>query len=90
MPIYEYSCRGCGHQFEYLLLRTSPAAECPQCHKQDLEQLISLSAASTDASRDANLSAAHRKAAGVRSGRQRDQHQEMHEHFHDAKGGAKE
>ncbi|MBZ5632038.1 MAG: zinc ribbon domain-containing protein [Acidobacteriia bacterium] len=29
MPIYEYECRQCGHRFEYLVLASSPAAECP-------------------------------------------------------------
>ena len=90
MPIYEYACRACGHQFEYLLLKTSPAAECPKCRKQDLEQLISLSATSTDSSRAASLGAAHRKMAGKRDGRARDEHQQQHDHFQDPhKGGAK-
>ena len=40
MPIYEYQCRKCGHEFELLVLRdTIPA--CPSCHAQDLERLLS-------------------------------------------------
>ena len=42
MPIHEYACRNCGHQFECLLLPardTKP--ECPECHGQDLERLLS-------------------------------------------------
>ena len=36
MPIYEYECRGCGHQFEFLLLPTNPEAPaCPSCKGQD-------------------------------------------------------
>jgi len=83
MPIYEYQCRTCGHQFEYLVLRTSPAAECPACQAQELDQLISLSAVSSDTIREANLSAAHKKAATVRTDKQKSEHKDLHEHFHD-------
>jgi putative FmdB family regulatory protein len=83
MPIYEYECRRCGHQFEYLVLSSSPAAQCPACHKQDLKQLISLSAVSSEASRQANLSAAHKRAAIARKEKQHEDHQHLHEHFED-------
>jgi len=83
MPIYEYECRQCGHRFEYLVLPTSAAPECPACQKNDLKQLISLCAMSSEATREANLSAAHRKAAGVRKEKQHEEHKELHEHFED-------
>jgi putative FmdB family regulatory protein len=81
MPIYEYECRHCGHRFEYLVLPTSPAPECPACQKKDLEQLISLSAVSSESSRQANLTGAHKKAAGVRKEKQHEDHKHLHEHF---------
>lgn len=81
MPIYEYECRECGHRFERLILPTSPAAECPACQKQDLKQLISLSAMSSDSTRQANLSAAHQKAAAGRKEKQHDEHKHLHDHF---------
>ena len=74
---------------EYLVLRTSPAAECPACHRKDLKQLMSLSAISSEGTRAANLSAAHQRAAGVRNDRQHDEHQHLHEHFHDVAKPAK-
>ena len=41
MPIYEYSCEACGHEFETLVLgETEP--ECPSCQSQDLKRLLSL------------------------------------------------
>jgi putative FmdB family regulatory protein len=83
MPIYEYRCKQCAHSFEYLLLSTSAAAECPVCASGDLAQLISQCSMSSANTREANLSAAHRKAAAGRDARQRDEHRNMHEHFED-------
>jgi len=83
MPLYEYECRGCGHRFEYLLLHSSPAAECPECLQRDLEQLVSMCAVSSEMTRQANLSAAHRKAAAVRQAKAHENHTHLHEHFGD-------
>lgn len=47
MPIFEYSCRGCAHQFEMLVLKTTTPA-CPKCASQDLERMISLPALKTE------------------------------------------
>ena len=52
MPIYEYQCRACGHQFEFLLLPTNPEApSCPSCKGQELERIISMFAVSSDGTR---------------------------------------
>jgi putative FmdB family regulatory protein len=83
MPIYEFACRQCGHNFERLVLRTSPSAECLVCGHGDLDQLVSICAVSSDSSKQANLSAAHRKAATVRQDKQRKSHKHLHENFHD-------
>jgi putative FmdB family regulatory protein len=83
MPIFEYKCRQCGHRFEALVLRSFPAAECPSCQKKDLEQLISLCAVSSDGTREANLSAAHSKAASVRKDKHHELHKQGHRHFED-------
>ena len=42
MPIYEYECGACGHQFE-LLQKVSdpPRKKCPECGKPKLQKLIS-------------------------------------------------
>jgi putative FmdB family regulatory protein len=86
MPIYEYQCKQCRHGFEYLVLRPSMPAECPNCKSSDLEQLISACAVSSENTQQANLRAAHRKVAAARGGRLRDQHQHLHEHFEDGAG----
>jgi putative FmdB family regulatory protein len=62
MPIYEYECRKCGEQFEALVLKAT-VASCPACDSQDLEQLISGFAVSSESSRQSNLQAARRKLA---------------------------
>lgn len=42
MPIYEYICRDCQRQFEYLLLPSSPGPpQCPACGGKKLEQALS-------------------------------------------------
>ena len=62
MPIYDYQCKSCGEEFELIVLKTTVAA-CPACQSQDLEQLISGFAVSSESSRQANLKAARRKYA---------------------------
>ncbi len=46
MPIFEYQCCGCRHQFE-VLVRGSESAVCPQCDFDELEKLLSAPAAHT-------------------------------------------
>ena len=45
MPIYEYGCAGCGHQFEVQQKVADPAfTTCPECRAEKLEKLISATA----------------------------------------------
>jgi putative FmdB family regulatory protein len=41
MPIYEYACRDCGHEFE-ALVRSSTVPECPTCHSTVLDKQLSV------------------------------------------------
>jgi putative FmdB family regulatory protein len=42
MPVYEYQCQDCGHQFEAEQRISEPKLkDCPQCNKAALERLIS-------------------------------------------------
>jgi putative FmdB family regulatory protein len=63
MPIYEYHCRQCANEFELLILKTTPAAACPACQSQDLEQLISAFGLSSEGISKARLQDARRKLA---------------------------
>ena len=41
MPLYEYRCKSCGHQFEKIQSFSAPEEkECPQCHGE-VERLLS-------------------------------------------------
>lgn len=41
MPIYEYACKKCGHEFE-TLVRSSTVPDCPSCNSTDLEKKLSV------------------------------------------------
>lgn len=42
MPIYEYQCTACGHDFEAMQkMSESPLKVCPACKKPELKKLIS-------------------------------------------------
>jgi putative FmdB family regulatory protein len=42
MPIYEYRCDACGHEFEAMQkMSANPLSDCPGCGKSELKKLIS-------------------------------------------------
>src|SRR5215510_15391541 len=42
MPIYEYACSACGHQFEeWQKITDKPVKTCPKCKAKKVERLIS-------------------------------------------------
>jgi putative FmdB family regulatory protein len=64
MPIYEYECQTCHHQFELLVLpQTKTTMACPSCQGVDLERLLSGFAVSSDSTRQSNLQAARKRYA---------------------------
>jgi putative FmdB family regulatory protein len=52
MPIYEYLCSACGHEFEALVYGSEQAA-CPACAGIELEKRFSTFAARGEASQEA-------------------------------------
>ena len=45
MPIYEYACAACGHEFEeWQKMSDAPVRSCPKCKKKKVERLISRTA----------------------------------------------
>lgn len=62
MPIYDFHCRGCGHDFEALVrTQDTEPTRCPSCQTTDVERLLSTFAVNT----------ADRHAAAVKQSRQR-------------------
>ncbi|HSW71065.1 MAG TPA: zinc ribbon domain-containing protein [Gammaproteobacteria bacterium] len=42
MPIYEYQCAACGHKMEAIQnITAKPLKACPNCHKNQLQKLVS-------------------------------------------------
>ena len=59
MPLYEYECRGCGHKFE-ALVRKGDEPACPSCKSQDLQQMLSQFAVSSEGTRQVSLQKARK------------------------------
>jgi putative FmdB family regulatory protein len=57
MPLYEFRCLSCGHQFE-ALVRPHDVPACERCHSSELERLLSMFAVSSETTRQASLSRA--------------------------------
>ena len=56
MPVYEYLCRGCSHEFEELVLGAERPV-CPECQSADLQKKFSVFAAGGDSRRAMDLPA---------------------------------
>ncbi len=46
MPLFEYVCKKCGHQFEALVMGTT-SPSCPSCQSKKLEKQLSIFAVSS-------------------------------------------
>ena len=55
MPIFEYICKECHHQFEALVYGKEKA-ECPKCHATKLEPQLSVFAVSAKGSSSVGVS----------------------------------
>jgi putative FmdB family regulatory protein len=62
VPIFEYTCNACGHQFEFLKLPAATAvALCPACQSADLTRMLSGFALSTTDLTKARVKAARKR-----------------------------
>ena len=41
MPIYEYQCDECGHDFEELVMSSEETISCPSCHSEQVHKVMS-------------------------------------------------
>ena len=61
MPIYEYACRVCAHEFEAFLRKPTDGASCPACQSGDLERLISKPRVHSEARKGRSMRAAKKR-----------------------------
>ena len=47
MPLYDFRCKSCGHEFEGLV-RAGDVPRCPSCNGTDLERQLPIVAVSTE------------------------------------------
>ena len=83
MPLYEYHCRSCSHDFE-ILVRTGDTPRCSSCGSEDLEKLLSHMAVSTEGTRSLNFTKARERAKKVNRDKEIAQfeYEEKHRHHH--------
>ncbi len=87
MPMYEYTCRECGEEFE-LLVRTGDTPSCPYCQANDIERMLSMFAVSSAERSQAALASAREKYRGskLRQDRIRHEREEIQEHLREDYG----
>ena len=61
MPLFDYRCVACGHQFEVLVLRGKEPEACAACGASRLERLLSLPAVKSESTRAKAMAAAKRR-----------------------------
>ena len=78
MPIFEYRCLACSHEFEQLVLKgTVPA--CPKCTANTLERLLSVPAVKSESTHGLAMKAAKKRDAKQASENNRAQREyELH------------
>ena len=81
MPIFEYSCRACRHEFEVLVRPGSGTPTCPKCQSQELEKLLSAPAIKSDSTHGLAMRAAKKrdKAAGADNARVQREYELSHD-----------
>ena len=62
MPIYDFHCDKCGHEFE-AVVRTNDVPECPACQSRSLHRLLSSFAVSSSEKRQGIADRQVKKAA---------------------------
>lgn len=78
MPIFEYACRACHHEFE-TLVRTGDTPACPKCAGTDLDKQPSLPAIKSESTHGLAMKAAQKRDAAQASDNARAQREyELH------------
>ena len=80
MPIYEYVCKSCNHEFEALVLGGKTPV-CKSCGGTELERLLSLPNVKSESTHGLAMRAA--KKRDKKAGNERMQEQHIYEQSHD-------
>jgi putative FmdB family regulatory protein len=83
MPLFDFTCRGCGTTAE-LLVRGDHVPPCPTCGGADLEKQVSLPAVKSETTRGLAMRAAKKRDAAMGQARMHEQLQ--YEQSHDRHG----
>jgi len=83
VPLFDYSCTECGHQFE-ALVRGSEKPKCKECGSEELERLMSLPTVKSESTRSLARNAAKKRDAA--QGKDRMHEQLRYEQTHDRHG----
>ena len=84
MPLYEYICKACRHEFEALVRSQDPAPACPSCKSADLEKLITAAAMSSDQMTRDNVKKERKRRLPQHRAEQNEEYQHaLKEHLHD-------
>jgi putative FmdB family regulatory protein len=81
MPLYEYQCRACHHQFE-ALVRAADVPVCPQCQSTELEKMLSSFGVSSEGTRQSALQAERKVQARTQRDKAIAEHEAAH-HSHE-------
>jgi putative FmdB family regulatory protein len=80
MPLFDFQCKSCGHEFE-ALVRGQATPACPRCASSDLERLLSLPSIKSETTTAKAMRAARQR--DKRQGAEREHAQREYEAHHD-------
>jgi putative FmdB family regulatory protein len=84
MPLYEYRCAACRHEFEALVRAQDPAPTCPSCKSSDLEKLLTAASMSTDQLTRDRVKTERKRRLPQHKAEQNEEYQHaLKEHLHD-------
>ena len=84
MPLYEYRCGKCRHEFETLVRAQDPAPACPKCKSSDLEKQITAGAMSTEQQTRERVKNERKRRLPQHKAEQNEEYQHaLKEHLHD-------
>jgi putative FmdB family regulatory protein len=81
MPLYEYRCEACGHEFE-LLVSAGRTPTCSNCGGEQLERLLSSFGVSSNATRANALQSRRRQLTQIERDRAVERREVIDKHDH--------